>query len=189
MKKKIIKNCRGVKKCNDGINRIEKGKQRENFRALLGFKGHDIMLPKQYSTKSNIKKMFPNETIEEQYKVLGEVIDLAFLMHKLGFELDENGHMDRSKAKEKESQKAIEKETGFAIIRINPDKENFDIFVEIGKIRNYIVESTKKLAKESTKKSIIDDVKKVLKAASKFINNGTVSKFTKNLARDLLPTI
>ena len=41
---KIIKNCGVVKKCNDGINRMEKEKQRENFRALLGFKEHDIML-------------------------------------------------------------------------------------------------------------------------------------------------
>ena len=34
--KKIIKNCRGVKRCNDGINRIEKEKQRENVRGTLG---------------------------------------------------------------------------------------------------------------------------------------------------------
>ena len=41
--KKIIKNCRGVTKCNDGINRMKKEEQRENFRSLLGFKEHDIM--------------------------------------------------------------------------------------------------------------------------------------------------
>ena len=117
---KIIKNCKGVKQCNDGINRIEKEKQRENFRALLGFKEHDIMLPKEYSTKSKINKMFRNETIEEQCKVLGYFIDLAFPVHKLGLEVDENGHIDRYEAEEKERQKAIEKETGFTIIRINP---------------------------------------------------------------------
>ena len=44
---KIIQNCRGVKKCSDGINRIEKEKRRENFRVTLGFKEHDIMLTKQ----------------------------------------------------------------------------------------------------------------------------------------------
>ena len=38
---------------------------------------------------------------------------------------------------------------GCAIIRIN----GFD---EIGKIRNYIIESTKKLAEESTKKFLIE---------------------------------
>ena len=39
---KIIKNCRGVKQCNDGVNRLEKEGQRENFRTILGFKGHGI---------------------------------------------------------------------------------------------------------------------------------------------------
>ena len=133
--------------------------------------------------------MFPNELIEEQYKFLRYFIDLVFPVHKLGLDVNENGNKDRSEAGEKERQKAIEKETGFTIFRINPDKENFHIFVEIGKIHNYIVESTKKITKESTKKSIIDDVKKLLKAASKFSNNNTISKFTKNFARHLLPTI
>ena len=40
---KIIKNCRGVRKCNDGTNRMKKEEQRDNFRSLLGFKEHDIM--------------------------------------------------------------------------------------------------------------------------------------------------
>ena len=40
---KTIKNCRGVKQCNDEVNRLEKEKQRENFRNILGFKDHDIM--------------------------------------------------------------------------------------------------------------------------------------------------
>ena len=84
--------------------------------------------------------MFPNEIMEEQYKVLGYFIDLPFLVQELGLEVDENGHMDRSEAEQKERQKAIEKETGFTIIRINQDKKKFDIFVEIGKMQNYIVE-------------------------------------------------
>ena len=45
----------------------------------------------------------------------------------------------------------------------NPPKGSFNICVEIGKIHNLIVKSTKKLTEESTKKSIIDDVKKLLK--------------------------
>ena len=146
---KIIKNYKGVRNCNDGINRMEKEEQRKSFVSLLGFKEHEIMLTKEYSTKLKIKKMFPNEIIEEQYKVLGYFIDLDFPVHKLGLEVDENGHIDKFEAEEKERQKAIEKETGFTIIRINPDKENFDIFVEIGKIQNYIVESTKKITKKS----------------------------------------
>ena len=83
------------------------------------------MQRKEYSMNLKIKKMFSNEIIEEQYYVLGYYTDLAFPVHKLGIEIDENSHMDRSKAKEKERQKTIEKETGFTIIRINPDREGF----------------------------------------------------------------
>ena len=41
----------GVKQCNDGVNRLEKEKQRQNFRFLLGFKEHDIItrITKGYS--------------------------------------------------------------------------------------------------------------------------------------------
>ena len=41
---KIIKSYRGVKQCNDGVNRLEKEKQRENFRTILGFEEHDILM-------------------------------------------------------------------------------------------------------------------------------------------------
>ena len=34
----IIKSCRGVKQSNDGLKRLDKVKQRENFRELSGFK-------------------------------------------------------------------------------------------------------------------------------------------------------
>ena len=34
----------------------------------------------------------------------------------------------------------IEKELGCKFIRINPNSENYDIFVEIGKIQNHIIE-------------------------------------------------
>ena len=39
---KIIKSCRGVKKCNDGVNRLDKEDQRQNFKILLGFKENEI---------------------------------------------------------------------------------------------------------------------------------------------------
>ena len=39
---KRIKNCRGVKKCNDGVNRFDKEYQRQNFKILLGFKENEI---------------------------------------------------------------------------------------------------------------------------------------------------
>ena len=55
---KITKSCRGVKKWNDGINRIEKEKQRENFRATLGFKEKDIMLTKEQSVLKSLMDAF-----------------------------------------------------------------------------------------------------------------------------------
>ena len=46
-------------------------------------------------------------------------------------------------------------------IRINPDAENY-IFVEIGKIHNHIIESTKKLSKKPTAKSLFLQISKRL---------------------------
>ena len=137
---KIIKNCRGVKKRNDGINIVDKKNQRENFRPVLGFKENDIYQSKQYSIVKKIKKVFSNEIIEDEYKVNKYFIDLIFPVHKLGIEIDENDHMDRSKFKEQRRNEIIKKETGFKIIRINPDKEDFDIFYEIDKIQSFIIE-------------------------------------------------
>ena len=39
---KIIKKCRGVEKCNDGVNRLDKEGQRRDFRILLCFKENEI---------------------------------------------------------------------------------------------------------------------------------------------------
>ena len=50
-----------------------------------------------------------------------------FVECKLGIEIDENGHTERCKTKERERRQVIEN-AGFKIITINPDKEDFDIF-------------------------------------------------------------
>ena len=60
---KIIKNCRGVKRCNDGINRMEKINQKDDFRMLLGFKENDIFQTKELSVLSNIQAVFSSEEI------------------------------------------------------------------------------------------------------------------------------
>ena len=54
------------------------------------------------------------------------------------------------------------KELGCKFIRINPDAENYDIFVEIGEIRNNLIKTTKKQAEVSTKKSRNNDLFKRL---------------------------
>ena len=141
---KIIKNCRGVKKCNDGVNRLDKEDQRQNFRILLGFKENEISERKEYSTVKRIKKIFKKQIIIEQYRVEKYFIDLFFPVHKLGIEIDENGHLDRSEIKEQKRKQTIKK-AGINIIRINPDQENFDIDDVTGEIQGFIYESGKKL--------------------------------------------
>ena len=55
---------------------------------------------------------------------------------------------------------ALEKQLAFRFIRTNPDAENYDIFVKISKIQNHIIESTKKITKKLTKRSLIDKTSK-----------------------------
>ena len=54
----IIKNCTEVKRCNDGINKIEKTNQRHNFGKFLGFKENDIFQTKEQSVLSKIQAVF-----------------------------------------------------------------------------------------------------------------------------------
>ena len=87
---------------------------------------------------------------------------IFFPCHKLGIEIDENGHLDRSEIKEQKREQTIKK-ARINIIRINPDKENFDIDDEIGEIQDFIYESGKKLVEELTKKSLIENSEKMAK--------------------------
>ena len=107
--KKIIKNCRGVKQCNDCINKFKKEEKREDFRLLLGFKEHDIMKVIEKTTLDAIKNIFEGENIQTHYRVLGYEIDIYFHDYKLAVEIDENNHEDRNINHEIERQKALER--------------------------------------------------------------------------------
>ena len=89
---KVIKNCRGNKKTNDDVNRLDKEKQRENFRQLLGFKENEIYESKEYSVVKQMKKVFKRQKITDQYRVEKYFIGPYFCEHKLGIEINENGH-------------------------------------------------------------------------------------------------
>ena len=103
---KIIKNYRGVKKCNNGINRMKKEEQRENFRIHLDFKENDIMNREEDTVTSQIEQVFANEKIKPQHFVLNKYyIDLYFPEHKLGVEVDEKAHFDRNEHKDKKREK------------------------------------------------------------------------------------
>ena len=62
--------------------------------------------------------------------------------------------MDRLEIKEQERAKTI-KNLGITLIRINPDKESFDIFDKIGEIQGFIYESGIKIGEELKKKKMI----------------------------------
>ena len=109
---------------------------------------------KEQTVLKSIKDAFEGEVMQIQYSVLGYRIDLYFHKHKLAIEVDELGHADRNLSNEIERQKVLEKELDCVFIRINPDKENFNIFKEINKIHRHI--------KKSTKKSLVDDLSKRL---------------------------
>ena len=71
-------------------------------------------------------------------------IDFYFHDYKLAIEIDENGHSDRSIDYEIKRQKVIKQELGCKFIRIDPDKEDFDIFRAINEILRHIKQPTKK---------------------------------------------
>ena len=98
-------------------------------------------MTQEQSILSKIVTVFAAKEIILQHNVLGYSIDAYFFKY-IDYEM--------------QRQKAIENELGCEFIRINPAKENFNIFVEIGKIQDYITKSTKKLTGESSKKSLID---------------------------------
>ena len=148
---KVIKNCRGVKSSNDGVNRLGKEKQSQIFRELLGFKEYEVFESKEYSFIKQIKKAFIRLKMIEQYRIDKYFIDLYFPEHKLGIEIDENAHLDRSKIKEQKREKT-KTNLGITLIRINPEKEGFDIFIKIDEIKNFIYESGIKIRKELKKK-------------------------------------
>ena len=66
---KVIKNCRGVKKSNDGVNRLDEERSRENFRQLLGFKQNEICESKECSIIKRIRKIFKNRITNEKIKI------------------------------------------------------------------------------------------------------------------------
>ena len=108
-------------------------------------------------------------------------------------EVDEKGHADRNIAYEIKRQKAMEEKLNCKFIRINPDAENYDIFVEIGKIHSHISESNKKLTKkiteESTKKTFIDNISKRLLEPEFESNYSIKSKCLRFIVKKILLSI
>ena len=70
---------------------------------------------------------------------------MYFSEHKFAVEIDEKGHTDRNQNEENKRQTKIEKHSDHKCFhRINPYAEGFDIFLEIGKIRDTLLDQMKK---------------------------------------------
>ena len=78
--------------------------------------------------------------------VLGYRIGLDFHDYKLTIEIEENGSSSRNIDHEIKRQKAKEQELVCKFVRIDPYKEDFDIFRAINEIFRHIKQSTKKLS-------------------------------------------
>ena len=116
-----------------------------DFKNKLGFNSQDPIMTQEQSILIKIKDSFSTEEIIFQHFVLGYRIDAYFLKYILAIEVDERGHNDKNLESEIERQKDLEKELGCKFIRINPAKENFDIFNEINRIHHHIVKSKEKI--------------------------------------------
>ena len=164
---------------------MEKEEQRKNFRAILGFKEHDIILTKGKSVLKSVMDAFQGKNMQTQYSVLGYKIDLYFHKYKLSVEFDELDHKDRNIGHEIKRQEAIKEKLGCEFIRINPDEENFNIFKVINEIHRQIKELTKK----STKNSVIDELSnKVLRLEFKK-DNSIKTKCLKYVVKHIFPTL
>ena len=99
----------------------------DDFRIKLEFKPLDLIMTKEESILLKIMKVFAKEEIKLQHSVLNYYIDLYFPEHRLAVEIDEKGHLDRNKNKEKERENNIKEAIGREFVRINPDREKFDV--------------------------------------------------------------
>ena len=68
-------------------------------------------------------RSFEGKNMQTQYNVLSYRIDLYFHAYKFAIEINEHGQTDQ----EIKRQKTVEQELGFAFIKSDPDKEDFDI--------------------------------------------------------------
>ena len=100
---------------------------------------------------------------------------------------------DRNEEKENEREEKIKKELECEFIRINPDAENYDIFVEIGKIEGYIARSNKeaeiKKIKEKLEKEKEAEIKKLKdknKELKTKIKNLTTNQITNNFGKIII---
>lgn len=129
----------------DGIREIlcRTKKMPENIKKIsqmfnIDTKIVNIVMSKEQSELDKILKVFKNEKIELQFFVDGFRIDLYFVDYKLAVECDENNHKDRSILYEIKREAVIKEKLKCKFIRFDPDDKDYDSFVIIGLIYDYI---------------------------------------------------
>ena len=141
------------------------------------------------TTLDSIKNAFEGENIKTHYRALGYENYIYFHDYKVAVEIDEKDHQDRDISREIERQKALEKKLGCEFIRINPDKENFNIFKTQNEIFRHIKKSNKESTKELTKNSLIDELSNKLLKLKFEKNNSIKTKCLKHAVEKILPTL
>ena len=100
-------------------------------------------MTKGQSVLIKIIRILASEKILLQRSVLSYRIDLYFPKHILAIEVHEKGYADRSKYENIERRNAIIEHLDCKFISINPDENDFDVDIEIGKMYNHIEKSSK----------------------------------------------
>ena len=85
--------------------------------------------------------LFIGENIQTQGKVLSHRIDSYFHGYKPTTEIDENGHRDGNTDNEIKKQKAREQKLSCNFIRIDPNKEDFNVIRATNEIFRNIKQS------------------------------------------------
>ena len=98
-------------------------------------------------------------------------------------------HNDRFIEYEIGRQKAIKKNLVVNLLGLIQPKNDFNIFLEISKIQNYIARSNKKLTEKSTKETSIDELSNKLLRLEFKSNRSTKKKCLKYIVKKILPTI
>ena len=146
------------------------------------------MKVKEKTTLDSLRNAFEGENIQTHYRV-DIYIDIYFHDFKLAVEIDGYNHEDRDIGCEIKRQKVLEKELGCKFIRINPDKENFNVFKTINEIFRHIKESIKNQMKNQQKKSLVDKLSNKLLRLEFKSENSIKSKCLKYVVRKILPTL
>ena len=141
------------------------------------------------TTLDSIKNAFQGENMQTHCRVLGNEIDIYFDDYKLAVEIDDYNHEDRDVGCEIERQKPLEKELDCKFIRINPYKENFNVFKAINEIFRHIKESNKKSTEESTKIYLVDEPSNKLLRLEFKSDNSIKTKCLKCVVKKILPTL